>query len=407
MKKVFIACFLALIMLMIPVTTAVRTAEISNNINVSSVDVDLPQFYVTEGEYAGINSYIELNFAGEEKEDAYGIRDSIISPDDLEVNIIGLADAFISYSGIEPIPEDELDINKIDSIEELNQLIEEYWGVVDGELLEGFFKELLDRIIELVKDRLGWIYEFVERIYDLFENSVSLVYDFIQPAIVAVAVIVVSVVNQILSVPELFKELITDLFNLDFEDFVGTLITFVEDFGTNVSALVQMVIDIVNNQQLKDYLTLFQEYIDWLTSKPWEASIQVTGQVRYNLGYLAGGTVTCRGQSSTTDSDGRYKFSVDSTPAEDSFPANESYGMHKCVITVSKDGKVLKETPGILSYCFSGGKIGWPFVIIKGKSKDTSLRTILLEKLNNILERIHMLLPNFLRIINRIDIYSI
>jgi hypothetical protein len=81
--------------------------------------------------------------------------------------------------------------------------------------------------------------------------------------------------------------------------------------------------------------------------------------------------------------------------------------MHKCVITVSKDGKVLKETPGILSYCFSGGKISWPFVIIKGKSKDTSLRTILLEKLNNILERIHMLLPNFSRIINRIDIYSI
>jgi len=51
----------------------------------------------------------------------------------------------------------------------------------------------------------------------------------------------------------------------------------------------------------------------------------------------------------------------------------------------------------LLSYSFSGGKITWQFLLAKGKSKDTEIRTALNEKLSLILERIQVLLSNFFR----------
>ncbi len=92
-------------------------------------------------------------------------------------------------------------------------------------------------------------------------------------------------------------------------------------------------------------------------------------------------------------------------PDEDSFPEFEYYGMHNCQITVSKDGEVLKQTPTILSYAFSGGEINWPFIIPKAKNIDISFRTILIERLNSMMERFHAFFPYFFRNINIIGTF--
>jgi len=409
MKKILIAIFLATIMLMIPVTTTVKTSEVTKNINVSSTNVDTPVFYVTQDEYNQINNYIELTFQGDEvkKQEAYDIRDNIISTTSDEnghiLDPISLAESLITYIGIQPIPEEKLTL--VDSIDELNGLIKTYWKVVDGKLIEGIFGELVDKIIQIIKDRLGWIYDLVNKAYTLFKDGIALVYDFIQPAVVLIAVAVVQVVNNIIAVPQLFRDLITELFQLDFDSFIDTAVAFTEDFSTDLSNLIQALIDLVNNPQLKTYLTSIQNFVNWLGAKPWQDPIQVVGVVRYNLGYLVGGTVTCRGISTTTDNNGKFNFNVNpSNTSDTSFPPYEWYGMHDCTITVSKNGEVLKQSLPKLSYVFSGGKIEWPFVIIKSKPKFINLRENLMEIFNNLLLRLQELFPNLFRNINRLGV---
>jgi hypothetical protein len=385
MRKVLIACFLVSLMLLLPITSSVGT------VNITTTDTEMPQFYITDQGRVIINNFIDANFEGESWEIAHTIADDIIA-EDLEVDIVTLADYIQEYSP-EPIPEEEL--QAVTSIEELNLLLEEYWNIIDGEFIRDLFGQLIDKIIELIKDRLGWIYEFLDRSITLITDGVELVYDYIQPTILLISLLIVEVVNQILSIPNFISDLIKDLFAGEYNQFVDDIVTFTEDFAGDFSLLLQEIINFINNQQLKDYLTDIQNYVNWLGAKPWEDPIHVTGSVTLNAIALQGGTITCRGQTGTTDGNGQFSFYVDPNPSADSFPPNVYYGLHNCEITVSKNGEDLKQTPRLLSYCFSGGEITWPFFIIKGKSKEISLRSLILEKLNRLIEIIQSFLPNF------------
>ncbi len=411
MKKVFIACFLALIMLMVPVTTATKTANMPKMKNISSANVDPPQFFITLEGLNGLYNYIDTNFEDDEdKDDAYELVDGIISSY-LEVDIVQLADASEKY-GYQPIPEIELD--EVTTKGELNDLLDRYW-VKNGGLIENLFGDLVNKIIELIKARLGWVYQFFTDGGSLFVEGVNLIVGFIQGLKnLEIAKGFVSIVNIIISVSMYyFSQSIEDLFNLNIKAFLDTMANLTQAFTDETLLLIEWVkitLEAIGAEfrPIVDYLSRIGDFIDWLVNdEPWKDQIKVSGVVILNAARLAGATVTCRGQSITTNSDGEFSFYADPNPDADSFPPNEWYGMHRCVITVSKDGRVLKETSSKLSYVFSGGEINWLFFIIKGKSKNTNLRTILIEKLNNILEKIHMLLPNFSRIINRIDIYSI
>ena len=385
MKKVFIACFLAIIMLMVPITSSVKTD------NISVTNNEMPKFYITEEDLLIINDFIDNNFEGENLTKAQNIVSDIIM-DDLEVNITALADAIVQY-GFNPIPEEELD--SVTSFDELNQLIQEYWNIVDGEFVRSIFGELIDKIIELIQDRLGWLYDFFDRSVTLVTDGINLVYDYIQPALLLISILIVKVVNHILSIPDYISDLLKDLFGGEYNEFIDGIVNFTEEFAGDFADLVQQVIDLLTNQPLKSYFEDIKQYVLWLDSKPWEATILVEGVVRKNLGYFEGATITCRGQSYTTNSNGEYSFYIEPNPSEDSFPPNVYYGMHNCQITVSYNGEVLKETPKLLSYCFSGGKITWPFLVIKGKSREIGIQTDLSEKLNLIFERIQIFLSNF------------
>ena len=372
-------------MLMVPITSSVKTENISVKNN------EMPKFYITEKDLLIINDFIDNNFEGENLTKAQNIVSDIIM-DDLEVNITALADAIVRY-GFNPIPEEELD--SVTSFDELNQLIEEYWNIVDGEFVRSIFGELIDKIIELIQDRLGWLYDFFDRSVTLVTDGINLVYDYIQPALLLISILIVKVVNHILSIPDYISDLLKDLFGGEYNEFIDGIVNFTEEFAGDFADLVQQVIDLLTNQPLKSYFEDIKQYVLWLDSKPWEATILVEGVVRKNLGYFEGATITCRGQSYTTNSNGEYSFYIEPNPSDDSFPPNVYYGMHNCQITVSYNGEVLKETPKLLSYCFSGGKITWPFLVIKGKSREIGIQTDLSEKLNLIFERIQIFLSNF------------
>ena len=411
MKRIFIAIFLTIIMLMVPVTTATKIANMPKMKNISPANVDPPQFFITLEGLNGLYTYIDINFGDEiNKTEAYELVEKIIRSD-LEVDIVQLADASEEY-GYQLIPDTEL--NKVTTKEELNDLLDRYW-VKNGGLIENLFGDLVNKIIELIKGRLGWIYQFFTEGGSLFVEGVNLIVALIQGLKnLEIAKGFVSIVNILISVSiYYFSQSIKDLFNLNIKAFLDTMANLTKAFTDETILLIDWVkstLEAIGEefQPLVDYLSRVRVFIDWLVNdEPWKDQIKVSGVVLLNAVLLEGATITCRGTSGTTDSDGKFSFYVDPNPDADSFPANEWYGMHSCVITVSKDGSVLKETPSKLSYVFSGGEINWPFFIIKGKTKNTNLRTILIEKLNSILERIHMLLPNFFRIINKIDIYSI
>ena len=109
-----------------------------------------------------------------------------------------------------------------------------------------------------------------------------------------------------------------------------------------------------------------------------------------------------------TDGNGGFYFNFDPiVPDENSYPPNEYYGLHKCKIVVEKDGEILKEIPDSFSYAFSGGDIFWGFIIKISRPKTVSVRNTFMERLNIFFNWIEGLFPNFLRLINKIDISSV
>lgn len=385
MKKIIIAIFLTTIMLLIPVASAVQTANIFIDKNLYMANEELPEFYITSEQSTILSSYIDANFEGDEKQEAIDVVNNIVN-NDLEVNLTNLANNLEIYI-YAPISETEL--SGVTSMDQLDALILEYWGFDGNGFLQSLFGALLIKIVEFIKDRLGWIYDLFDKSISLFYDSITLLVNTVKPLGLIITVSFVAVINDILSAPKAFYEALKELFQPDEDNFINTLITFSDNFAANLSKLIDNVLALVNNQEIKNYFIQLQDYFDWLDEKHWEDEIFISGSVKTLLGEAwIDVDVTCRGQTTKTNSNGEFSFYVDPMPDEDSFPEFEYYGVHNCQITVTKgDGTVLKQTPSILSYSFSGGEISWPFITPKVKSRDISFRTILLEMLNSMMER--------------------
>jgi len=252
---------------------------------------------------------------------------------------------------------------------------------------------LIQKIIEMIKGRLGWIYEFFSRGVTLFIDGATLLVDFMKQQInvaVAVTATFVLIINQFLTAPEKVRELIDHLFSREFQDFMDTIIDVKDEFVGHCKDLLNGVKTFIENFELINKYIYGEngvyDFLEWIDSDPWMNPIQVTGVVKRNGRALSGATVTCRGVSVQTNSNGRFDFSVPSTPGDDSFPPGEWYGMHNCQMKVSYEGEVLKETMPLLSYSFSDGTIEWTFLTIKPRSRD--IREIFSGIIDNILLRI-------------------
>lgn len=348
-----------------PIASVAQTQNIKNITN-NPIDDDLPKIFITAKEREELNQYIENNFDDDLKNEAINIVNGIIS-EDLEVDLVALGNALEKY-GYQSIPQEKLtfDITR----NELDQLLEEYWGIVDGVFTRNLFGDLINKIIELIKDRLGWMYQLFTDGISLFKEGVLLIINFIQLPI-PVIVAFIAIVNQILSAPQLLANLIKLLFSLKFSEFINTLLDFLQEFGKDLADMIEAVKQLLNGvAEIVDYLSEIQDFIIWLAGEPWKEPILVTGIVKKNMIPLADATVTCRGQTTVTNSNGEFSFYVNSTPADDSIPPGQWYGMHNCAITISKNGEVLKESPKLLSYAFSQGKINWVFLVWKSRSNN-------------------------------------
>ena len=82
MKKVIVACFLAILMLMIPFATAAQTANVPDIKNVSSTGYTTPKILLTIAQNYQIDGYIEAYIPEEHKSTAYDIKNEIIKPYD-------------------------------------------------------------------------------------------------------------------------------------------------------------------------------------------------------------------------------------------------------------------------------------------------------------------------------------
>ena len=129
------------------------------------------------------------------------------------------------------------------------------------------------------------------------------------------------------------------------------------------------------------------DFLTWFSEEHWKYPIHVYGRVLQGVEGLADVTVTCRNSFIKTNEEGYFDFYMNLTPDDDSIPPGEWFGMHKCIITVEKDG-ITKESPAVLSYVFSDGGIYWLF-IFTGKSRAQTICSNDPIEINDIFKRTH------------------
>jgi hypothetical protein len=414
MKKIVIAFLLAIMMLLVPISTVGENVD-NRVINVLNTTDEDPELYVTEEEHGDITDFVEDHYEGEEETQANTIIEDIFEYDgDLTVFLIDtneLANALNIYTITQPIPEEKLTKEYVhNNINELLALVNDYWVPKESP-----FKDLLTKILEIIQPRLGWLFDLFVKGGELFVNGVNIAIGFIEAIqIVDFALIFAFMFNLIVSVPLLyFSETIRELFKPDFDAFLQRITNFTDVFTENLSITINQIETELGPllelfPVVQDYVAQISEFVDWITApvKPWEKDITIEGTVKtLQKEPYPDIEVTCRGVTVFTDSQGRYSFPVEpSNESDDSIPDHNWYGLHNCVITVKKDGVAKRQTPRILSYCFSSGSVNWiPFHIAKVKSRES----ILTELFNTILLRIYSLFPNLFRNINRIDVLSI
>ena len=397
MKKILVACFIATIMLLVPVSANAVTVDIKNNPVFNLYNEDEPALFISNDSHNDLQRYIDNNYASEPQADA--ILNSIFSYD--SENELHVADVDILIDSVEKygyyhvIP--DYDLNNVQSKTELNGLIYQYWDFSDYP-----FGDLINEILEKIQLRLGWIYELYYKGGELVSNGVTIAKQFIQDIqSLEIAVIVAALVNLLITVPiYYFSESIKSLFNLDLEGFSTTISEFTGIFSVELETFIENVIAIFELlppifQPVIDFANEIQVFVDWIKSEPWKAPITIKGNVM-NLLFTAftDAEISCKGETDITDANGNFEFTVyPSDSSEDSLPANSWYGLHLCQITISKDGETIKTTPKVLSYVFSGGTIDRDLIVPKSKSLDRSNNLLFNNWINNLFSRLSILLP--------------
>ena len=238
----------------------------------------------------------------------------------------------------------------------------------------------------------------------IFVEGVCIVIEFIYISLNLIKTFVPAV-NEILTIPQVFAEALEDLFSQKYAEFIFTIGDFVSGFALSFVDLLEGLILLLEEfVKIVNYLKDIVGYFLWIKSEPWTQQILITGFIRKNLLFpIKGATVTCRGQTTTTNEKGEFYFYVNPEPDETSIPPNEYYGLHNCKITIEKDGKILKESNTLLSYVFSLGYLYFPCLLFGGRSKSASFNYNIMERFSNMLARIQILAEFFFDKINGYD----
>lgn len=233
------------------------------------------------------------------------------------------------------------------------------------ELTDDFFMFLL----EMIQDRLGWVYDFYQKTSNIIYDAQNLWNDKDLPK---------EIIDEINTLIEQLKELQVLLTYLVEKQYIAFLkawspgiiiqdlteiITTIESLATNIGILVG---------DIQRFIFDVSDFISWFSNEPWKQPIHIYGQVMKGIFGVANISVSCYGESSITDSEGYFDFYVNCTPTNDSIPPDSYYGLHQYIVSIDHNTEE-KKSPDELSYVFSDGGIYWLFILNNNRSTDQTL----------------------------------
>lgn len=341
-NQITIAFFLTILFICMPITQALSYDEVNKtyqNINtISSFTVKLTDEQIQE-----LNDFIDNLPSIDDQNTAQDITNQILQ-DDNEINIHQYGQLFRHY-GYENISR-----------------CQETTDITD---------DILNFILQLLIERLGWVYDLLQQTSDILLRAQALWNDKSLPKeIIKELGLLIENLKELQNLSTLLIEghylqfliawdpgLIID----DITEIIQSIQILASDLGILTSDISRFIMDTIN-------------FTNWLSDKPWEQPILIYGKVIKSTTGLPNTTIQCRGTTTTTDEDGNFSFYVNATSNAHSIPPNVSYGLHQCIITAENNG-IIKETPAKYSYVFSDGAIYWVFSMDKDSTINTTIQT--------------------------------
>ena len=233
-----------------------------------------------------------------------------------------------------------------------------------------FTDDLYMFLLNLIEERLGWIYDFFQKTSDIISDTQRLWNDRGLPK---------EIINETQNLITTLRHLQSILSPLIEKQYIA----FLREWSPGV--IIQNITTIINSIQtiardlgiLKGDIQRFifdvSDFIQWFSDEPWTEPIVVYGQVIMGLNGLDNVTVQCNGVEVLTDNEGLFEFVVNTTLSDASIPPQSYYGLHQCIIQVNYEDQE-KDSSIPLSYVFSDGAMFWFFVLKNDdKSNDVTL----------------------------------
>lgn len=345
-KEMSIALFITILFLCMPITQTLSCDDV-NKINESVSTASSFKVKLTDEQIQSFNDFIENIPSIEDKIIAQGIADQILS-DDKEIDIHRFGELLREY-GFENISR-----------------YQETTDIVD---------DVLNFIMQLIIERLGWVYDLLQKTLDLLSDTQRLWNDKSLPKeIITEMALLIENLKELQNLATLLlegnygqflKAWTPGIIIEDITEIIQSIETLANDFGTLTGDIARFISD-TNN------------FINWLNDKPWEQPIHIYGKVMKSAIGLSNVTIHCRGITNTTGEEGNFSFFVNSTPDNQSIPPDVYYGIHQCIITAEYNG-ITKETPVEFSYVFSDGGIYWVFLMDKDSVRKGNTQNVHLQ----------------------------
>jgi hypothetical protein len=365
-KEMSIALFMTILFLCLPITQAVSCDEV-NKIYTNVSAVSSFKVKLTEEQLLSFNDFINSIPSVEDQNIAKSIADQILS-EDKGIDIDRFGEILREYG-----------FENVSSYQETTDIVD----------------DVLNFIMELIIERLGWVYDLLEKTTNVLSDAQRLWEDKSLP-------------REIITEIGLLIENLNELQNLATLLTEGKYVQFLRAWSIgiiieDIKEIIQSIEIIASDfgiltGDISRFISETSNFMNWLSGNPWEQPIRVYGKVIESTKGLSNVTIRCRGMTSTTDAEGNFSFFVNSTPDDHSIPPDVYYGIHQCIITAENNG-TLKETPVEFSYVFSDGGIYWLFLmddddsVYKGNTQNVGLHRMGLwswicsKNVNNIFRR--------------------
>ncbi len=329
-KEMSIALWMTVLFLCMPITQAVSYGS-GDEIFKSTSTVSSFKVKLTEEQIHSFNEFIESITSAEDKNTAKDISNRILSEGtDIDINRFG---ELLGEYGFENVSK-----------------CQETTDIVD---------DVLNFIMELIIERLGWVNDLLEKTSDVLYDAQRVWQDRSLP-------------KEIISEIGLLIENLKELQNLATLLIEGRYIQFLRAWSPgiiieDITEIIESIETIANDVgiltgDISRFISDMSDLIGWFSDKPWERPIHVYGKVMQSTKGLSNVTIRCKAVTSMTDEEGNFSFFVNSTPDDHSMPPNVYYGIHQCIITAENKG-IVKEVPVEFSYVFSDGDIYWLFLM--------------------------------------------